>query len=746
MEEAKMVSMRRIWMHRGSGSSRIDLVKLSCKFAARFGFRRIDLRFLPFVFFPEYILLLQPQWNVAHAEIYVRRSGTSFQANFNSEGSGLWYLKGGSGETCQSGTFSAGKNRIALEKVPPNLNLIFETYDSKGELLEQEKLSGQISISPLPKVEGGSVIYQLAPRTYFARGLGERLSGKLTDLTTSRLEALKDLGVDYLWLTGVLENASQNESDPDAVKGNAGSYYAIVDKWDVASSLGKLSDLHEVINEAHRIGLRVLIDLVPNHTARVHRTDIVCKTRMDFGRNDVEEYFSDHRNNYFYLKDQIFSPPYKDEGLGEDGLFDRDLHNVGLQSEIPAKVTGNNVVTSSPSVGDWYETVKLNYGWDFFRDTESYVPRPKTWDQILDVGRYWVEQGVDGFRVDFAHSVPIPFWRYFASELRKVNPNVFLVAEAYESDELMKYPGFSYDALLDAGFDSVYDSYLYWTMYREVRHSGNMREASFFSSPAGRAEISEKGHLLTRYMENHDEVRIASYRFAPDIPSRERRSLVGLSYTAFLALMPGHLMLHGGQELQEDAEIYGPFAGYDGRTSIFDYVYQYQTNLWLNGKFPAWLSAFRSKYRDLLHLKRLPVFRSTHRSVDPSIVELRVANLGQDEARWIGAYLRFKGDEQYVVVINSDPFNAHLGTLYLTGIEEDDRSETSAFVGEKNPSQSFRLKRVWSTLNGEEAPKIGFFEGREGEWVLQAPMDEEAGVYLGHIPAGTTVVYKLEQI
>lgn len=740
-----MVLTRSFWLLVALGSRGILARKVNSRLKIGLVFAEIEhlLRSLnrTFVLFLAALLVCEK----AVGEIKIHRDGATLEASSIGGHAGVWYLKNSANETCISGKLNAGNSKIILEKVPPNLDLIFQTHDQHGDGFDEIKIPGEVLTSPLPKVVGGAVIYQLAPRTYFARGEGEDLTGKFNDLTTTRLEELKNFGVDYLWLTGILENASAKESDPDGVKGTAGSYYAITDKWDVASSLGNLDDFTALIARAHRVGLRILIDLVPNHTARGHHTDVICKNLIDFGNGDIDQEFFDYRNNYFYLREQYFSPPYKNEGLGEDGVFDADIFTPGIQWEYPAKVTGNNVVAAGPGIGDWYETVKLNYGWDFFRGRESYDPRPKTWGQIVDVAKYWVELGVDGFRVDFAHAVPLPFWQFFATEIRKVNPNIFLIAEAYESDELMKYPNFSYEGLLSTGFDSVYDSYMYWAMYREVRHAGNMRNASFFSSPGARPDMLEHGYLFTRYMENHDEVRLASYRFAPDIPSRERRAYLGLAYTAYLGLMPGHLMLQGGQEFQEDAEIYGPFAGYDGRTSIFDFVYQAQTNLWLQNQLPERLTAFRRKYQDLVHLKGLPVFRAVHKQEAPSIVELEVADSGGGEFRWVSAYMRFLNEERYLVVTNADPDSAHLATIYFgTNVNLIEKKNSKA--GDKQvSSNAYKLSQIWSSSSAGDPFSNDRTYETLSNWSFQGSGSGAIGVFLGWIPGGSTYVFKVEE-
>ena len=86
------------------------------------------------------------------------------------------------------------------------------------------------------------------------------------------------------------------------------------------------------------------------------------------------------------------------------------------------RVTGNNAITWSPSIHDWFETIKLNYGHDFTvgppRDDLHPLPgpdapaqdTPDTWRKMDAVLEYWQEMGVDGFRVDMAHMIPMAYW------------------------------------------------------------------------------------------------------------------------------------------------------------------------------------------------------------------------------------------------------------------------------------------------------------------------------------------------
>ena len=132
------------------------------------------------------------------------------------------------------------------------------------------------------------IIYQAFPRiftntndscvpsgTYEQNG-----SGKLRDLTLKLLRSLKDMGVNTIWLTGIIEMATKTAFDdgripadnPNVVKGEAGSPYAIKDYYDVAPSLAtetgrRMKEFEATVRRVHSAGLKLIIDFVPNHTS-----------------------------------------------------------------------------------------------------------------------------------------------------------------------------------------------------------------------------------------------------------------------------------------------------------------------------------------------------------------------------------------------------------------------------------------------------------------------------------------------
>ncbi|MBO5975240.1 MAG: alpha-amylase, partial [Paludibacteraceae bacterium] len=211
------------------------------------------------------------------------------------------------------------------------------------------------------------LIYQVFPRIFGNRNntkkhrgsLAENGCGKFDDFSAKALKAIKKLGTTHVWFTGVIEHATQTDysasgikgSTPSVVKGIAGSPYAIRDYYDVDPDLAtnvenRMQEFESLISRTHAVGLKAIIDFVPNHVAREYYSDAKPSGVADFGENDNTSWHFSAQNNFYYFPDNEFSPQ-----------FDK-----GNYEERPAKATGNDCFSPSPNINDWYETVKLNYG------------------------------------------------------------------------------------------------------------------------------------------------------------------------------------------------------------------------------------------------------------------------------------------------------------------------------------------------------------------------------------------------
>jgi glycosidase len=443
------------------------------------------------------------------------------------------------------------------------------------------------------------VIYQLLVRTFGninetrkpGGTMAENGCGKFAHITNTALESIAAMGFTHIWLTGVLEQASgtaypnRPADDADILKGVAGSPYAIKDYFDVCPDYAmdpekRMDEFKSLLERCRKHGFKVIIDFVPNHVARSYSSDV--KPEHSFGADDRRDVFFDRDNHFFYLQPDHpgGGAPLKlpTEGKpGCDGLFDQEREF--------GRVTGNNVVSWSPSINDWYETVKLNYGHDFTqgRNTE-HLPGadagpeqvPKTWRTMDAVLAYWQEMGIDGFRVDMAHMVPMEFWRWVVSRCRNRASEVFFAAEAYDNDPAKLTEGHVLDELLNAGFDAVYDDPSYDVLeglYDSGKWANDLDPLTF---------IGERFHQSLRYGENHDEVRLASSKEWGGLGMKVGRPVTAVLY----ALGRGPIMMYNGQEVGEPADGAEGFGGDDARTSIFDYWSMPEFTKWVNrGKF-----------------------------------------------------------------------------------------------------------------------------------------------------------------
>ena len=299
-----------------------------------------------------------------------------------------------------------------------------------------------------PKVR----IYQLLPRLFGNTNetrkpngtVAENGSGKFSDLNETALAELKTMGFTHIWVTGVLQQATATDygsigepaDDPDLLKGVAGSPYAIRDYFDVSPDYAdhpgkRMEEFKALVARAHASGFKILIDFVPNHVARSYAS--TAGTAVSFGAKDNPAKFFDPKNNFYYLADGVEAegdgPPLRLPTVDGDGrATSPTVQAVGggdgsLDREREfGRVTGNNVISWNPPPDSWYETVKLNYGYDFTdpeKSTRLYphgakpdLAVPDTWKKMDEIIAYWQDLGVDGFRADMAQMVPPEFWRW----------------------------------------------------------------------------------------------------------------------------------------------------------------------------------------------------------------------------------------------------------------------------------------------------------------------------------------------
>ncbi|WP_121156683.1 glycoside hydrolase family 13 protein [Micromonospora pisi] len=222
----------------------------------------------------------------------------------------------------------------------------------------------QTSVAPSDQPEPAqwwreAVIYQIYPRS-FADGNGDGV-GDLPGIT-ARLDHLVELGADAIWLSPFYPS-------PQADAG-----YDVADYRGVDPLFGQLADADTLIGAAHARGLRVIVDLVPNHTSAAHPW---------FGAALAAAPGSPERQRYIFR-----------DGRGAAGEEPPNDWQSVFGGPAWTRVT-----TPDGQPGQWYlhlfDPGQPDLNWD----------RPEVRAEFLDILRFWLDRGVDGFRVDVAHGL-----------------------------------------------------------------------------------------------------------------------------------------------------------------------------------------------------------------------------------------------------------------------------------------------------------------------------------------------------
>ena len=549
---------------------------------------------------------------------------------------------------CLNALFSASLLTASLFSLSADVNASALTLDN--ELLPKSE-SEVMTLKP--------VVYQIFTRLYGNKNptnkpwgtIADNGVGKFNDIDDVALNSIKDLGVTHVWYTGVPHHAligdyseiGVSADDADVVKGRAGSPYAVKDYYNVNPDLAvnpanRLAEFEALIARTHQHGLKVIIDIVPNHVARHYQSVSKPQGVRDFGEDDDTSLEYSKNNNFYYVVDnsvkgtkgqahafEVPSLPAELKPLGgethplSDGKFD----------EFPAKWTGNGSRLAKPDANDWYETVKINYGvrpdgtYDFprlpakfatFTEAQHYAfwqqhlaEIPSSWIKFNQIAQYWLAKGVDGFRYDMAEMVPVEFWSYLNSQIKHTNPDAFILAEVYNPNLYRNY--------IQLGkMDYLYDKVDLYDTLKAVM-AGKTSTANIAADQAKVQDI--ESHML-HFLENHDEQRIGNAAFLASLQTNisandsataqavnPNYALPAMVVSATIGTSP--TLVYFGQEVGE-AAIDNPGFGHASRTSIFDYVGVPAHQRWMNnGKFDGGQStqqetSLRAYYQKLLTL------------------------------------------------------------------------------------------------------------------------------------------------
>ncbi len=235
------------------------------------------------------------------------------------------------------------------------------SFNSLAEIMVSYQKANEMSDFDLPEWAKNANIYEVNIRQYTPEGTFNAFK--------KHLPRLKKMGVDILWFMPIYPISETKK------KGTLGSYYAVSDFRNTNPKFGSLDDFKGIIEEAHTLGMKIILDWVPNHTGWDH---VWIKNRPDYYTKDDSGNITDPLNEH-------------GQSMGWNDVADLNYNNKDMRHEM-----------------------------------------------VSDMVFWLKEHHIDGFRHDMALLVPLDFWQEAIIKLRAVKPDLFMLAESEIPDHLTK--------------------------------------------------------------------------------------------------------------------------------------------------------------------------------------------------------------------------------------------------------------------------------------------------------------------
>lgn len=334
---------------------------------------------------------------------------------------------------------------------------------------------------------------------------------------TSQLDYLQQFGVGGIWLMPIMPSPTYHK-------------YDVTDYKAVDPEYGTQEDFKKLVAEAHKRDIKILVDLILNHTGSDH----------PWFQSAIADKNSPYRDYYVWAK--------------KDSIREQlSKKTISLDSD--------NLTQWHPVKGDTLDEHYYGFFWGGMPDLNFDNPKVKA--EFVEIGKYWLdEMQVDGFRLDAAkHIYPTEratdnhaFWVWFREEMQKIKPDVYLVGEVWsKAADVAPYlkglpalfnfdMGYAITSVVQAGQDTIG----LVSKYKEIN--------DFYIS-------STKDYIDATFLKNHDQNRIMS-ELGNDV--NKARAAAGILLT-----LPGTPYIYYGEEIgmkgvKPDEYIREPFIWEDG--------------------------------------------------------------------------------------------------------------------------------------------------------------------------------------
>ncbi|SFS70653.1 Glycosidase [Paenibacillus sp. 453mf] len=475
--------------------------------------------------------------------------------------------------------------------------------NSDGSAAAEEAEAGGQGNAELATLEQPSTVYyEIFVRSFYdsdGDGIGD-LNG-----ITQKLDYLndgqpggQDLGVGGIWLMPINPSPSYHG-------------YDVTDYYDVHPDYGTKDDLKRLLEEAHKRGIKVIMDLVVNHTSTEH-------------------------------------PWFKESSISPDSEY-RDWYSWA--EDTGENTSGMSAAGSGPA---WHEQEGMHYLGTFWSGMPDLnFDNEEVRSEMLKIGQHWLEFGFDGFRLDAAKHIyedvqsdrstettekNVSWWQEFRTAMNQVKEDAYIVGEVWENSPVSVAP------YLDSAFDSGFNFGLADQIIRTVTSETNggftvqlARNYELFNEQSGGTFVDAV------FLANHDQNRVMSQLGGSEDHAKMAASI--------LLTLPGNPFIYYGEEIgmegaKPDEQIREPMLWYQAKAG------EGQTT-WLTPKHNLGEAAVSVEDQLPDSLSLLSHYRKLidWRNGSPALTDGTIADFDLDDDQLLG-YVRAAEEEQALIIHN----------------------------------------------------------------------------------------------
>ena len=420
-----------------------------------------------------------------------------------------------------------------------------------------------------------------------------------------KLDHVKELGANAIWFMPIMPSPTYHK-------------YDVTDYKAVHPDYGTMDDFKQLLEEAHKRDIKIVIDLIINHTSTEHPWFLESKKSRD----------NPYRDYYVWAQKDTIADFINKKTITLDSDNIRQWHDPGFGQ-------------------DYY------YGFFWGGMPDLNFDNPKVREEIYEIGRFWLEDiGVDGFRLDAAkHIFPDDrpednhaFWKEFRDRMTAIKSDIYLVGEVYDRKEIV--------APYLPGLPALFNFDFHYTLIEAYQKDDGMLLAKKQKEVLDFYLDITKDFIDATFSSNHDQPRLLN---SLDENPRKLKQAINILMT-----MPGAPYLYYGEEIgmlgqKPDEHIREPFlwdikANDKGRTSWIEPQYSIDETVTPLAIQKSMSTSYFNHYKEIIRL------RNTNRALALGNLELYEGTLPDP----IMAFFRNHKDQKVFVAHNLSDITHHI--------------------------------------------------------------------------------------